>query len=130
MRFLIVDDSGTMRKLIHRVMVVTGVPDGDIVEACDGASALDVLEHDRIDVLLTDIHMPGMTGVDLLRALASDPRWAGLTRVVISTDGSASRRDEVEQLGVRCYVEKPFSPEVMRDVLETLTPAASHHPHA
>ena len=119
-----------MRKLIHRVMVVTGVPDGDIVEACDGAAALDVLEHDRIDVLLTDIHMPGMTGIDLLRALASDPRRAGLTRVVISTDGSASRRDEVERLGVRCYVEKPFSPEVMRDVLETLTPAASHPHHA
>jgi len=126
MRILIVDDSETMRALIKRVIMISGVPAENVVEAKDGAAALSILEHDVIDILLTDIHMPVMTGVELLGKLAAEPRWAGLKRVVISTDGSASRRHEVERFGVRCYLGKPFSPEVMRDVLEEIAgPAAS-----
>jgi two-component system, chemotaxis family, chemotaxis protein CheY len=121
MRILIVDDSETMRAMIKRVIVIAGVTADNIVEAKDGAAALAILEHDAIDILLTDIHMPVMTGIELLGRVAAEPRWAGLTRVVISSDGSALRRHEVEGFGVRCYVEKPFSPEVMRDVLEEIS---------
>src|SRR5262249_18366574 len=88
------------------------------IEAGNGAEALEILESREVQLLLTDINMPVMTGVELLRQLAADPRWRRLTRVVISTDGSSSRRDEVSALDVLCYLEKPFSPEVMRDVLE------------
>ena len=61
--------------------------------------------------------MPVMTGTELLREIAAPRRWQHLVRVIISTDGSAARREEVGALDVRCYVEKPFRPEVMRDVL-------------
>lgn len=117
MRILIVDDSSIMRALIKRVVALAAVPVDDILEAGNGAEALAILESREVNLLLTDINMPVMTGVQLLRTLAADDRWKSLTRVVISTDGSSCRRDEVEGLDVRCVLEKPFSPEVMRDVL-------------
>jgi two-component system chemotaxis response regulator CheY len=124
MRILIVDDSSMMRAMIKRVVTLADVPVDDVLEAGNGAEALAILEARDVQLLLTDINMPVMTGVELLRQLAGNQRWRGLTRVVISTDGSASRRDEVAAFDVRCYLEKPFSPEVMRDVLEEVARTA------
>jgi CheY-like chemotaxis protein len=84
-----------------------------VVEAADGAEALRILESREVNLLLTDVNMPGMSGVELLREIARLDRWPDLVRVIISTDGSASRRDEAAELDVRCYLEKPFSPEVL-----------------
>ena len=117
MRILIVDDSSMMRAMIKRVVVLADVPVDDVLEAGNGAEAMAILESQEVQLLLTDINMPVMTGIELLRKLARDDRWNSLTRVVISTDGSAARKEEVAGLDVRCYLEKPFSPEVMRDVL-------------
>ena len=117
MRILIVDDSSMMRAMIKRVVKLTNVPVHEILEAGDGAEALTLLEQHDVQLLLTDINMPVMNGAELLRALADDERWSGLTRVIISTDGSTARREEAAELDVRCYLEKPFSPEVLRDVL-------------
>lgn len=117
MRILIADDSSMMRALIKRVVKLTNVPVEEILEAGDGAQALSLLETNDVQLLLTDINMPVMSGADLLRKLAGNKRWRGLTRVVISTDGSNARREEVAELSVRCYLKKPFSPEVLRDVL-------------
>ena len=117
MRILIVDDSSMMRAMIKRVVKLTDVPVEEILEAGDGAEALTLLEQHDVQLLLTDINMPIMNGAELLRALADDDRWSGLTRVIISTDGSTARREEAAELDVRCYLEKPFSPEVLRDVL-------------
>ena len=117
MRILIVDDSSMMRAMIKRVVKLTEVPVQEILEAGDGAEALALLEQHDVQLLLTDINMPVMNGAELLRALSEDERWSGLTRVIISTDGSTARREEAAALDVRCYLEKPFSPEVLRDVL-------------
>ena len=114
---LIVDDSAMMRAMIKRVLGMTNVPVGAIYEAGDGVQALEVLERHEVDVLFTDINMPVMNGTELLRTVAADPRWRSISRVIISTDGSASRRGEAAHLDVRCYLEKPISPEVIRDVL-------------
>jgi two-component system chemotaxis response regulator CheY len=70
-----------------------------------------------VQLLLTDINMPVMNGAELLREIARNERWNGLSRVIISTDGSEARRGEAAELNVRHYLEKPFSPEVLRDVL-------------
>jgi two-component system chemotaxis response regulator CheY len=117
LNILIVDDSATMRAMIRRVSVVTGIPIGTVYEAANGRDAMAVLEAHEVDALFTDINMPIMTGTELLRAIEHDARFDRLARVVISTDGSASRRAEAGDLHVRLYVEKPFRPEVMRDVL-------------
>ena len=114
---LIVDDSAMMRAMIKRVLGITDVPVGAIYEAGNGAEALQVLEGHAVDVLFTDINMPVMNGTELLRTVAANQRWRDVRRVIISTDGSASRRGEAAHLDVRCYLEKPITPEVMRDVL-------------
>jgi len=123
LNILIVDDSAMMRTMIKRVTGLCGVPIGEVFEAGNGREAIAVLESQRVDALFTDINMPVMTGTELLRAIEQDGRWPTLLRVIISTDGSAARRAEADELHVRLYVEKPFRPEVMRDVLSEL---ASH----
>lgn len=117
MRILIVDDSSMMRAMIKRVVKLTRVPVEEILEAGDGAQALSLLQSYDVQLLLTDINMPVMSGADLLRHVAKDDRWRRLTRVIISTDGSQARREQVAELSVRWYLQKPFSPEVLRDVL-------------
>jgi two-component system, chemotaxis family, chemotaxis protein CheY len=121
MNILVVDDSAMMRTLIKRAAALTGFPIGQIFEAADGRQALDILERQHVDALFTDINMPVMTGIELLQQINGHARWQEMVRVVISTDGSKARRDEAGALNVRLYVEKPFRPEVMRDVLSSLT---------
>ena len=124
MRILIADDSSMMRAMIKRVVRLTNIPVEEILEARDGVEALSLLSSHDVQLLFTDINMPGMNGTELLRQLANDDRWRRLTRVVISTDGSTARREEVAELSVRCYIKKPFSPEVLRDVLTDAAEAA------
>jgi two-component system chemotaxis response regulator CheY len=126
LNILIVDDSAMMRAMIKRVAGLAGVPIGQIFEAANGQEAIALLEQHEVHALFTDINMPVMTGTELLRAISTNARYANLLRVIISTDGSAARRAEADELHVKCYVEKPFRPEVMRDVLSEL----SAHPVA
>ena len=121
MNLLIVDDSSMMRAMIRRAVGLTGVPVAAVFEAGDGAAALEVLETERVDVLMTDLNMPVMTGWELLGEIARRGRWPALACVVISSDGSAGRRSEVESYNVRHYVAKPLNPEVIRDVLHDCT---------
>lgn len=112
---LIVDDSAMMRAIIRRTIHLTGVDVGVVLEAANGRDALTVLESSPVDAMFTDINMPVMNGPDLLRAMAG--KWDHICKVIVSTDGSMARRDEVRDLDVRMYVEKPFAPELIRDVL-------------
>ena len=117
MRILIVDDSAMMRAMIKRVVALADVPVDEILEAANGVEALAILESHDVQWLLTDINMPVMNGAELLREIARRDRWRALGKVIISTDGSATRREEAAALDVHGYLEKPFSPEVLRDVL-------------
>ena len=121
---LIVDDSAMMRTMIKRVASIAGTPIGTIFEAGNGREALAILEQHPVHVVFIDLTMPVMTGTELLREMQTREQWRGIVRVIISTDGSDSRRHEAEDLSVSVYVEKPFRPEVMRDVLTSLTAAS------
>lgn len=120
---LIVDDSAMMRTMIKRVATVAGPSIGTVFEAADGREALAILEQHSVQFVFTDLNMPVMTGTELLRAMKAREEWRDIVRVIISTDGSDSRRLEAEDLAVAVYVEKPFSPEVMRDVLTSIAAA-------
>ncbi len=117
MRILIVDDSAMMRAMIKRVVAIAGVPVDEILEASNGVEALALLESHDVQWLLTDINMPVMSGAELLREISRRDKWRALGKVIISTDGSTARREEAAALDVHRYLEKPFSPEVLRDVL-------------
>ena len=114
---LIVDDSATMRALLYRVVGLADLPIGAIYQAPNGAEALKVLETHSIQAVFTDVNMPVMNGMELLREMACRDEWKDILRVIISTDGSRLRREEARELKVSLYVEKPFRPEVVRDVL-------------
>ena len=120
---LIVDDSAMMRAMIKRGATGAGTPSGTIFEAANGREALAILEQHPVQFVFTDLTMPVMTGTELLRRMQARDDWRGIVRVIVTTDGSDSRRHEAEDLSVTVYVEKPFRPEVMRDVLTSLTAA-------
>ena len=117
LNILIVDDSATMRALLYRVVGLADLPIGAIYQAPNGAEALKVLETHSIQAVFTDVNMPVMNGMELLREMAVRDEWKDILRIIISTDGSRLRREEARELKVSLYVEKPFRPEVVRDVL-------------
>lgn len=127
LHILVVDDSAMMRAVIKRALKQTDLDIGVILEACHGKEALEILDREPVDALLTDINMPVMNGIELLRAIdLRDPEH--LLRIVVSTDGSTMRREEASDLGVTAYIEKPFQPEVVRGVFDEFlrARAASH----
>jgi two-component system, chemotaxis family, chemotaxis protein CheY len=117
LNILIVDDSATMRALLHRVVGLADLPIGTIYQAPNGLEALKILETHSVQAVFTDLNMPVMNGMQLLREMAKREGWKDLLRIIISTDGSKLRREEARELNVNLYVEKPFRPEVVRDVL-------------
>jgi len=117
LNILIVDDSATMRALLHRVVGLADLPIGTIYQAPNGLEALKILETQSVQAVFTDLNMPVMNGMQLLREMAKRESWNDLLRIIISTDGSKLRREEARELNVNLYVEKPFRPEVVRDVL-------------
>jgi two-component system chemotaxis response regulator CheY len=102
-----------MRKVIRRVLTLSGFEVGQCLEAGDGLEALKVLDSDWVDVVLTDINMPNMNGEQLIEALAEDPLRNSIPVLVVSTDRSDDRLNRMLALGARGYVTKPFLPETL-----------------
>jgi|WetSurMetagenome_2_1015567.scaffolds.fasta_scaffold431155_2 two-component system, chemotaxis family, chemotaxis protein CheY len=123
-RVLIVDDSPTMRSFIRRVIEISGFDCGLCLEAANGEAALRVLEVDSVDLILTDINMPTMNGEQFMRRLAADERLRSIPVLVVSTDRSEHRIQQMLALGAKGYLPKPFTPEALREELECLLGAA------
>ncbi|MGA2185018.1 MAG: response regulator [Bryobacteraceae bacterium] len=117
-RVLLVDDSPAMRAFIRRVMVLSGFDLDECIEAGDGAEALEALQREKVDVILTDINMPRMDGEELMRRLSEDKDLREIPAVVVSTDSTRPRILRMIGLGAQGYVAKPFSPEALREALE------------
>lgn len=117
-RVLIVDDSPAMRTFVRRVMEVSGFDLAGCLEASNGVQALEVLQNEWVDAILSDINMPEMDGEELLRRLEADEALRQIPVIIISTDGTPVRAARMLQLGAKGYVTKPFRPEVLRAELE------------
>ena len=117
-RVLIVDDSTVMRAFIRRTIMLSGMEGAEFLEACDGREALDLLRAEWVDVVLTDINMPSMDGEQLVRSLEADGMLKSVPVVIVSTDGTQNRMQQMLSLGARGYVKKPFLPETLREELE------------
>lgn len=118
-RLLIVDDSPAMRAFVRRVIGLSGFDLAACFEAANGQEALDVLRSEWVDAILTDINMPCMDGEEFLRRLAADEFYRSIPAIVISTDATHHRKDQLLALGARGYITKPFLPEALRAKLET-----------
>ncbi len=114
---LIVDDSQTMRKVILKAVALSGFDLGDCWEAGDGREAINILADHWVDLILTDLHMPGMNGLEMLREIQKDEIHRQVPVVLITTEGSENRIQEAWALGIKGYIQKPFHPEAIRDIL-------------
>jgi two-component system chemotaxis response regulator CheY len=118
LRVLIVDDSPAMRRFIHRIMSLSGLELSDCVEAGNGEEALLRLREGPVDIILTDINMPEMTGEELMERLDADRELRRIPALVISTDATTRRVKRMLALGAQGYIAKPFSPETLRAEVE------------
>ncbi len=117
---LIVDDSPAMRRVVRRVVDLSGFDIGKYLEAGDGCQALTVLHAEHVDLIVTDINMPVMDGEQLLLAIRSDRDLAGIPVLVVSTDQSAARVQYMMDHGANGYISKPFVPAALSEQMYKL----------
>ena len=114
-KVLIVDDSAVMRKIVERALRQGGLDLGEVLEAGNGAEALIAVRKGGLDLILSDINMPVMDGLEFLRSLAAEDLAKGVPVVMITTEGSESRVVEALSAGARGYLRKPFTPEQVKE---------------
>ncbi len=117
---LVVDDSAVMRTMILKTLNLAGLPIGSVHEAANGQEGLDVLNDNWVDVIFVDINMPVMDGEEMIDKVRGNPAWEDLPIVVVSTEGSQTRIERLEQKGTT-FIHKPFAPETVRDIVRDLT---------
>ncbi len=117
---LVVDDSETVRAVIAKTLELSGVDLGALHQAGNGLEALEVLKREWVDLVFCDINMPIMNGVEMIDCIRKDAAMSNLPIVVISTEGSKTRMEDLKEKGVRAYIRKPFTPELLRSVVESL----------
>jgi len=114
---LIVDDSAAIRKILQRVLRQTDLPIGSIFEAGDGREALESLKTNVVGLILSDINMPNMDGLELLSQLKASEVWMKVPVVMVSTEGSQAKVLEAVEKGAVGYVRKPFTAEQIKEKL-------------
>ena len=114
---LIVDDSAAIRKILQRVLRQTDLPIGQIFEAADGKEALTALGTQTVGLILSDINMPNMDGLELLGHLKANEAWMKVPVIMVSTEGSQAKVLEAVELGAVGYVRKPFTADQIKEKL-------------
>jgi two-component system chemotaxis response regulator CheY len=114
---LVVDDSAAIRKILTRVLRQTGMAIQTIHEAGDGQEALALMAQHRVDLVLSDINMPKMDGLQLLASLKASPQWQNIPVVMITTEGGETKVAEAVKLGAAGYVRKPFTADQIKEKL-------------
>lgn len=124
LKVLIVDDSSVMRKIVERALRQAGLDIGEVVEASNGAEALAEVQKGSLDLILSDINMPEMDGLEFLKSVAGVEAVKGVPVVMITTEGSEARVVEALSAGARGYLRKPFTPEQVKERVTPLLAAA------
>jgi two-component system chemotaxis response regulator CheY len=114
---MIVDDSAAIRKILKRVLDQAGITLGIVVEAGDGIEALEKLKQQPIHLILSDINMPNMDGIQLLTELKAKPESKHIPVIMITTEGGEAKVMEAVQLGASGYVRKPFTSQQIKEKL-------------
>jgi two-component system chemotaxis response regulator CheY len=115
---LIVDDSAAIRKILHRILLQTGLPFGEIQEASDGREAATILKDRSFGLILSDINMPRMDGLQLLGEIREMEHLKNVPVVMVTTEGEQAR--EAVRRGAAGYILKPFSAEQIKEKLTRL----------
>lgn len=119
-RVLVIDDSSTMRKIVSRSLRQAGLDFDEILEAGDGQEALTLLESQSVDLILSDINMPNMDGMEFLRQKKEIAAIKNIPVVMITTEGGADIIGEAKALGAAGNIKKPFTPDKINEVISGL----------
>ena len=118
MKILVVDDFSTMRRIIKNLLKDLGFT--NVSEADDGATALPMLQEGDFDFLITDWNMPGMQGIDLLKAVRSDPKLSSLPVLLVTAEAKREQIVEAAQAGVNGYIVKPFTAQTLKEKIDKI----------
>lgn len=118
LKFLIVDDFSTMRRIVKNLLHDLGYT--NVTEADDGKTALPMLQAGNFDFLITDWNMPGMPGIELLKAVRADARLARLPVLMLTAEAKREQIIEAAQAGVNGYVIKPFTAATLKEKLDKI----------
>ena len=122
---LIVDDSATTRMMVKRILTLCGIANENISEAADGSQALARLVACPVDLVIADLHMPNMGGLELTTRILASSTLRHIPVVIVSADPNADRIDQLKQSGVKGYLAKPFTPESFKMLLMQVLPEAA-----
>ncbi|MGH9495298.1 MAG: response regulator [Candidatus Sulfotelmatobacter sp.] len=114
-RVLIVDDSSVMRKIVERSLRQADIKLAEVIEAGNGMEALAALNEKKVDLILCDINMPVMDGLEFVKALPNVANAKGVPVVMITTEGSEGHVVQALSAGARGYIRKPFTPDQVKD---------------
>jgi two-component system, chemotaxis family, chemotaxis protein CheY len=117
MNLLIVDDSSLTRKAIRRIISMIDMEIGEIYEAENGINALKVMDEAKVDLVLADLNMPQMGGIEMIHKMKMTETTRSIPVVIISTESSMARIKELLAEGVKDYLHKPFAPEEFRNII-------------
>lgn len=118
LRFLVVDDFSTMRRIVKNLLNDLGY--ANVQEADDGQTALPMLKSGGFDFLVTDWNMPGMPGLDLLKAVRADPQLAKMPVLMLTAEAKREQIIEAAQAGVNGYVIKPFTANTLKEKIDKI----------
>lgn len=119
-RFLIVDDSSIVRKVVTKTIGLANIPVEHLLEAENGAQALEILKETWVDLVFLDINMPVMNGMEFMEELRRSPDLQDTPVVVVSTEGSTERRRRLDELQVKAYLRKPVTPELLAETVTSV----------
>lgn len=117
-RIMTADDSASVRQMVSFTLKQSGY---DVVEAADGRTALDAITASPVDMLITDLNMPELDGIELIREVRKNPRCRFIPIVMLTTESQEARKQEGKSAGATGWIVKPFKPDqllaVVRKVL-------------
>ena len=114
---LIVDDSMSIRQLVKAALLTKGY---NVVDACDGVDALNKLGSQRVNLVISDVNMPNMDGISLLKAIKAKPEHKFTPVIMLTTESQEAKKREGQAAGARAWIVKPFQPEQMLAAVEKL----------
>ncbi|HOE66790.1 MAG TPA: response regulator [Candidatus Hydrogenedentes bacterium] len=120
LNILIVDDSDTVRAVIAKTLTMCGLPINEVYQAPNGKVALEILAEKWVDLVFSDINMPVMGGVEMIEKMHENDLLTSIPVIVVSTEGSATRMEQLKSKGIRAYLRKPFTPELVRGVVNDI----------
>ena len=119
-KVLVVEDSGIMRAVAKKTLRLAGVAPEHVAEAADGAQALQIMDQTPVDVVLADINMPVMDGIEMLRRMRASNQLRDIPVIIVSSECSRARAVDLESKGATGHLRKPYTPEQLKNIIDEI----------